>query len=160
MEEEEAKGREIWVHPLLDEVLFPGLCPLVAGLPADPPLLLLSSHPGPVGSPQSSAHRRDRETGARRNRSCLSAPPCSSSSLLHHPPFPPNLRIPPELEPGRGFSGEPEHERARATHRLLWSSPEIQYQWRVVSHSDAWQGRPDAGTQNWDECPAAWKCPC
>lgn len=98
MEDEEAEGREIRVQPPVEEVLFLGLCPPVPGLPADPPLLLLLlllSHPDPVGSPQTLAqYQRDQETEARRNRSCLSAPPRSFSPLLHHPPFPPNLRIP------------------------------------------------------------------
>lgn len=152
---EEAEGRETRAQP----VLFLGLCPPVPGLPADPPVLPLLSHPDPVGSPESSAQDwRDQETEAGRSRSCLSAPPHSSSPRLHHPPFPLNLQMSASLEPGRGFSGGPERERARATHHLLWSSPEIR--WRVVSHGDAWQGRPDPGTQDWDEPHAAWRCLC
>lgn len=52
-EEEEAEGREIRVQPLVEELLFLGLCPPVPGLPADPPLLPLVSHPDSVGSPES-----------------------------------------------------------------------------------------------------------
>lgn len=93
-EEGEAEGRETRVQPLVEEPPFLGLCPPVPGLPADPPLLPLLSHPDPVGSPESSArYWRDRETEARRSRSGLPAPPHSSSPPLHHPPFPPNLQI-------------------------------------------------------------------
>lgn len=118
MEGEEAEELEIRLQTLVDEVLFLGLCPPDPGLPADPPLLLLSSLADSVGSPQrSTRHRRDWETEGGRNRSHLSGPPRSPSSLhlhhpllcLHHPSFPLTLQIPAELEPWLRFSGEPEH---------------------------------------------------
>lgn len=151
-EEEEAEEREVRLQPLV-EVWFVGFYPPVPGLPADPPLLPrlpLLSRPEAVGSPSTSAQfRRDREAEARRNGSGLSAPAHSSFRLHHHLPFSPNLQIPAELEPGPSFSGEPEHEHARATHRRPRTFPD--YRWRVASRADAPQGRP------WDQSAAVWR---
>lgn len=134
--------------------------PLDPGTPVAPPplqLLLLLSHLPPVKPYHTlTLFQRDQET--QRSHSPLSAPHRLShfpqSSPLHlqilllppppHLPFPLNLQSPAVLGPWLYSFDVPGHEHARATPRLLHSSPEIRCCW---SHSAAWPGSPGSGTE-------------
>lgn len=133
------------------------------------PLLLLSL----LQPPEPPQNQRDPQMKTQ-SHSSLSAPhhhfPQSSSSLhppifriLPHPPLPHlpsplNLQSPAVLGPVPCSSDEPGREHARATRRLLRSSPGIQCCWRPASCSAAWPGSRDSGTEKGVRTLVVWMC--
>lgn len=93
-----------------------------------------------------------------------SSPLHSPSSLIPPHPPPPHLPCPLNLQntavfdPWLNSSDESGHEYAKVTRRLLQSSLETQYRWKATSHSAAWPGSPDSGTEKQAERLIAWTC--